>query len=151
MKATRREFILGSAAIVGSTYVLAGASVDVPVADANDMVYVPAGTFTKGLTVEHAAGLAKQYGAHPSHFGGESGGEIHIEGFYIDRYPVTNRQYKQFIDLTGYVTPVGWAGLDFPAGCADVPVVGVNCEDAEAYCKWAGKRLPSEEEWGKGS
>src|SRR5260370_30766219 len=95
MKATRREFVLGSAAIVGSTYVLAGGSVDAPVADTNDMVYVPAGTFTKGLTVEHAADLAKQYDVHPSHFGGESGGGIHIEGVYINHYPVTHLPLKQ--------------------------------------------------------
>jgi|SRR5215469_583034 len=152
MKSTRRKFIQRSAAIVGSAYCYSGARVNNPGDGTDDMVYVPAGPFVKGLTVDLAAEIAQKYAVHPSQFintGPWPAEEINIEGFYIDRYPVTNRDYKRFVDATGYVAPVSWKGLEYPAGSAEVPITGVTCEDAEAYCKWAGKRLPSEEEWEK--
>jgi formylglycine-generating enzyme required for sulfatase activity len=74
---------------------------------------------------------------------------IYLDAYQLDRYEVTNVQYQRFIVQTGRRTPRYWSGTDFPAGQADVPVVGVGWEDARAYCAWVGKRLPSEAQWEK--
>lgn len=70
--------------------------------------------------------------------------------FYIDRYEVTNAQYAKSVFATGARAPGGWRGRPLcPEGEEDEPVVGINQAEAEAYCKWLGKRLPTEEEWEK--
>lgn len=82
---------------------------------------------------------------------GKGAFSLRLPAFYMAVYPVTNRQYKQFTDETGYKPPVGdvWEGNSFPDEKADHPVVYVNWDDASAYCKWAGLRLPTELEWEK--
>jgi serine/threonine protein kinase/formylglycine-generating enzyme required for sulfatase activity len=72
---------------------------------------------------------------------------VTIKPFFIDRTEVTNEQYQKFIDATGHAAPPSWAGNHFPAGTQALPVTDVTWEDAIAYVKWAGKRLPTEEEW----
>jgi len=67
--------------------------------------------------------------------------EITLEGYWIDLYEVTNAQYQVFIDQTGHASPANWPGE------ADRPVAGITWDDANAYCTWARKRLPSEAEW----
>ncbi|MFO7614097.1 MAG: SUMF1/EgtB/PvdO family nonheme iron enzyme [Bacteroidales bacterium] len=73
--------------------------------------------------------------------------------FFIDKYPVTNKQYQDFLKATGYVPadPVNflkhWENGMIPAGLENHPVVYVSLEDARAYTAWAGKRLPTETEW----
>jgi len=76
-----------------------------------------------------------------------------ISKFYIDKYPVTNAGFKKFMDATHY-TPVDkinflkdWKKGTYPAGWENKPVTWVDIEDARAYAKWAGKRLPHEWEW----
>jgi iron(II)-dependent oxidoreductase len=78
---------------------------------------------------------------------------VHVEDFYMDRYPVTNREYFEFMKATGY-NPANranflkhWNGAIFPDSLADHPVVWVSPEDATAYAMWKGKRLPTESEW----
>jgi sulfatase modifying factor 1 len=91
-----------------------------------------------------------------------------IDGFEIDRTEVTVGQYREFVDATGYVTAAerrggglvygsGWEQKDgwvwsSPFGtpaAAKEPAVHVTFDDAAAYCKWAGKRLPKDLEWEK--
>lgn len=81
---------------------------------------------------------------------GEMNRTAFVEAFEIDVYPVTNRQYQRFRDASGYEPlPEHWEGGAYPISKADHPVVNVSYRDAESYAKWAGKRLPTEQEWEK--
>jgi gamma-glutamyl hercynylcysteine S-oxide synthase len=78
---------------------------------------------------------------------------LSIEAFRIDRYPVTNAQYKAFLDATAYRPQDDhnflrhWHNGRPHAGWDNKPVIWVSIEDARAYAQWAGKRLPHEWEW----
>jgi gamma-glutamyl hercynylcysteine S-oxide synthase len=78
---------------------------------------------------------------------------MNIRRFFIDRDLVTNRQFKLFLDATGYHPRddanflKDWKDKNYPDGAADRPVTWVSLEDARAYASWAGKRLPHEWEW----
>ena len=72
---------------------------------------------------------------------------IKVPAFYIDRHPVTNAQYEQFIRSTGNHPPVHWVGGTIPVGQEHLPVVNVSYHDAKLYAAWAGKRLPTETDW----
>jgi len=75
--------------------------------------------------------------------------KIYLDSFQIDRYEVTNAQYRRFLLATDGRAPQNWLGTDLPAGQGDWPVTGVSWSEASAYCQWADKRLPSEAEWEK--
>ena len=74
---------------------------------------------------------------------------VYLDAYEIDRYEITNAQYRRFLQVTGRKAPLYWAENEYPSGQADYPVVGVSWENADAYCQWAGKRLPTEAEWEK--
>jgi formylglycine-generating enzyme required for sulfatase activity len=75
--------------------------------------------------------------------------KIHLDAFYIDRFEVTTGRYAKFLAATGSVrAPQRWDALDLGAA-SELPVVGVDWNDAAAYCAWAGRRLPTEAEWEK--
>ncbi len=74
---------------------------------------------------------------------------ISIDAFNIDIYPVTNAQYKEFVDATGHEPPRHWKDGTYPEETADHPVIWVTWYDARDYAEWAGKRLPTEFEWEK--
>jgi formylglycine-generating enzyme required for sulfatase activity len=78
---------------------------------------------------------------------------MHIDAFCIDRFPVTNAEFKTFLHRSGY-SPVDshnflrhWVEGAPPLGWDNKPVTWVSIEDARAYAAWAGKRLPREWEW----
>ncbi len=73
--------------------------------------------------------------------------EVEVKEFYLDKYEVTNQQYKKFVDATGHSAPGHWKNGSFPTEDALTPVTYVTWNDANAYAKWARKRLPTEEEW----
>jgi iron(II)-dependent oxidoreductase len=78
---------------------------------------------------------------------------MEIKPFYIDRFPVTNEEFKQFLDATHYAPRDklnflrDWKDGTYPPGWGRRPVTWVSMEDARAYAAWAGKRLPHEWEW----
>jgi formylglycine-generating enzyme required for sulfatase activity len=65
----------------------------------------------------------------------------------LDPHEVTNREYLQFVVATGHPPPEYWVNNRFAAGERDEPVVLVSWHDAISYCRWAGKRLPTVDEW----
>ena len=73
--------------------------------------------------------------------------KVTVKPFLLDRYEVTNELYAQFVRQTRYNPPLGWRGNNYPIGDAQLPVSNVTWHDANNYCTWAGKRLPTEEEW----
>jgi formylglycine-generating enzyme required for sulfatase activity len=99
--------------------------------DRAPLVLVPAGKFIMGDDIES-----------PQR-------EIFLDAYYIDRYEVTTSRYAKFLAATGAVgEPQGWRELDLNKG-GELPVMGVDWNDATAYCEWVDRRLPTEAEWEK--
>ncbi|HWQ31656.1 MAG TPA: bifunctional serine/threonine-protein kinase/formylglycine-generating enzyme family protein [Blastocatellia bacterium] len=73
--------------------------------------------------------------------------KVTVKPFFIDKTEVTNEQYAEFVRQTRRQPPSHWTGGSFPPGEANFPVVNVSWNDANDYAQWAGKRLPTEEEW----
>jgi serine/threonine-protein kinase len=95
--------------------------------DGKEMVFVEAGSFL--------------YGPHKI--------EVDLPAFWIDRTPVTNAEYAHFVQDTDHKPPIHWQGAMPPNEITEHPVVRVSWRDAQAYAEWAGKRLPTEEQWEK--
>ncbi len=103
------------------------------------MVEIPAGDFIMG----NDEGDDDEKPAHT----------VTLEAFEIDIFEVTNADFARFVEETGYQTEAEKAGeagwRAYAEGKDNHPVVKVTWNDANAYCRWAGKRLPTEAEWEK--
>ncbi len=111
------------------------------------MVYIPAGKFLMGSNDVDNASLAKEFGSKQKIFfeNEKPVRKIYLKGFYIDKFEVTNKDYKLFVTKTEYKPPP----QKYISRRENHPVFNVNWFDANAYCTWRGKRLPTEKEWEK--
>lgn len=116
--------------------------------DGAEMVLVPEGPFTMGITQEELLQiLMLDQRENPIFVTETPTQDLTLESYFIDRYPVTNFQYRKFVDDTGHREPWLW---DHPSwGKPMQPVVFVGWDDARAYADWAGKSLPTEAQWEK--
>jgi formylglycine-generating enzyme required for sulfatase activity len=106
------------------------------------MALIPAGPFPMGNNNEF---YDNDNDEKPRHI-------VNLQPFFMDIYPVTNLDYKEFVDATGHRTPAYWPDSgEISAGKAQHPVTGVTYMDATAYASWHGRRLPTEQEWEKAS
>ncbi|NNF00664.1 MAG: SUMF1/EgtB/PvdO family nonheme iron enzyme, partial [Pyrinomonadaceae bacterium] len=126
------------------------------------MALIPASTFEMGTEEAKLQELLKKYKTDrkqlftvemPKH-------TVTLDSYYFDKYEVTNKEFRQFVeknskwekgrlpekfDTGKYLDH--WDGLNYPEGEGDFPVININWYSAMAYCKWLGKRLPTEAEW----
>ncbi|BCM70566.1 hypothetical protein EASAB2608_05900 [Streptomyces sp. EAS-AB2608] len=72
-----------------------------------------------------------------------------LDSYRIDVYPTTNEDYERFVRATGHQPPQHWPSGHCPANLATHPVVWVTWHDATAYARWAGKALPTAQQWEK--
>ncbi len=105
------------------------------------MVKVPAGDFIMGSNAREL-GLREDFPADesPIHL-------VYLNTFWVDKYEVTNAQYREFTGATGHSPPLYMNDPNFNED--KLPVVGVTWEDAVEYCKWRGMFLPTEAQWEK--
>ena len=114
------------------------------------MVRVPAGEFTMGSDEVDKEAKALQYGFRKPLYANEHPSrKVTLTGFHIDKTEVTNTEYLEFVKTTKHRLPNGWKAGEYPEGMGDHPVVNVSWKDADVYCKWRKRRLPTEAEWEK--
>ena len=119
--------------------------------DHKEMVLVPAGEFIMGTNKTDPENTHQRIGAvKPLYLDQQPERKINLGAYYIDKYEVTNKEYKQFIDATQYVEyPAHWVDGNYPEGLEAHPVANVAWAQAMAYALWAGKILPTEVQWEK--
>ncbi len=119
---------IGMLLVAGATSLAIAADVS---GDNKDMVLIPKGEFTMGSN-EHSDEVRHQ---------------VVLDAYLLDKFETSNARYKEFMRATGHPAPAYWD--DPRLSKPEQPVVGVSWTDANAFCKWDGKRLPTEAEWEK--
>ena len=114
----------------------AAGEIRVAVQDGMEMVFVPAGNFEMGSEPETAGADEDEMPLH----------KIYLDAFWIDRTEVTNSHYQQCISA-GICTPPAQTKFYMNPAYYDHPIIGVSWDQANVYCGWAGRRLPTEAEW----
>ena len=115
---------------------------------ASEMVHIPSGKFIMGIDkimpTKAKGGKMRPWSREAFHDEGPAH-EVELSSYMIDKYEVSNAEYKDFLKVTEHPAPAYWDDprLNKPSQ----PVVGVNHLDAKAYCEWKDKRLPTEAEW----
>jgi serine/threonine protein kinase/formylglycine-generating enzyme required for sulfatase activity len=125
------------------------------------MVWIPAGTFSMGASdddvtwVNNICQRPSFRWTCPDFKKEQPQRQVEVAGFWMDRDEVTNRQFEDFVTATGHQTDAekrgeaqNWRTL-YTSDKRDHPVMVVSWNDANAYCQWLGKRLPTEAEWEK--
>ena len=116
----------------------------------NKMVWIPAGEFIIGSDEVDNIGEAIQLGFPRPWFEDEHPRrKAFLPGFYIDQYETTQADYLKFITATDHPAPEDWPNGHLEKGKEQHPVTHVDWYDANDFCSWTGKRLPTEEEWEK--
>jgi formylglycine-generating enzyme required for sulfatase activity len=100
------------------------------------MAYIPGGEFMLGRDSKDGG----------DEYEGPSR-RVEVKPFFIDAFEVTREQYRKCVEAQQCAMPEGWSDGNYPSGTSRWPVTGVDWDAAAAYAKWAGKRLPNEEEW----
>jgi formylglycine-generating enzyme required for sulfatase activity len=114
------------------------------------MVLIPAGEFTMGSDEQDTDKTALNYGIVKPWFEDEHPArKINLPAYYIDKYEVTNQQYAAFLKAANYHPPRHWNNGQYPTGQDQLPINGVTWDDANSYCTWAGKAIPTEAQWEK--
>ncbi len=144
----RGEILAGDTVVAPPAPLLRGAKeVVLKLSPEVEMVFmhVPAGEFLMGS--EESDQYADK-DEKPQH-------KVYLDEYWLGKYPVTNAQYKVFVDVSGHAPPLHWKRGAVPKGREDHPVVNVSWHDASAFCTWLSRatgekiRLPSEAEWEK--
>ena len=125
---TQTVLQIGLAVLLAASSFSLSSAADMPSAG-KDMVSIPRGEFTMGSN-EHADEVRHQ---------------VVLDAYLIDKYEASNARYKEFMNATRHPAPAYWD--DPRLSQPNQPVVGVSWTDASAFCKWDGKRLPTEAEW----
>lgn len=102
--------------------------------DGREMLLVPEGKFVFGSVAGDRDESPEQI--------------VYLDNYYIDKYEVSNEDFLKYIRAVNVRPPASWEGASYPEGSGSLPVL-VTYYEAEAYARWAGKRLPTEEEWEK--
>jgi formylglycine-generating enzyme len=103
----------------------------------SEFIFIPSGPFVMGGGDEDTPRNER-----PAHM-------VHLSAYFINRYPVTNQEYLDFVRGTGHRAPIHWERGTYPTGTGQHPVVNVSWQDARDYAAWTGARLPTEAEWEK--
>ena len=109
------------------------------------MVEIPAGEFSMGrskLNSDDESGMRPRILLDdiPAH-------RVRLDAFWMDATEVTHRAYAEFVTAAGRRAPYHWPDGKMPEALADIPIYNVDWDDAQAFCAWKGKRLPTEAEW----